>query len=280
MLVTLLLFAIILFLFSIIAGLVGSLTGLGGGVVIIPVLVLIFHINIHYAMGASIISVIATSSGSAAAYMREGFTNLRIGMFLETAAVIGAFCGALLIAFVSKTFLAILFSLVMFFSAYLTIARKEENEEYSSSHPWATYLQLESSYLVETKHTPYYVQNVPVAFLIMGIAGLFSGLLGIGSGALKVLAMDQALRLPYKVSTTTSNFMIGITAAVSAGIYFAKGYIHPFITFPVMIGVIIGSFFGAKILVKIHNRALRIIFSVAICFVGVEMLYKALTGGI
>lgn len=277
---TLLTFAIVLFLFSILAGLLGSLTGLGGGVVIIPVLVLLFHINIHYAMGASIISVIATSSGSAAAYMREGFTNLRIGMFLETAAVVGAFCGALLIALVSKAFLAILFSLIMFFSAYLTITRQDEKDQYTTSHPWANYFHLNSTYMVADQQTSYYVQNVPVAFFIMSVAGLFSGLLGIGSGALKVLAMDQALRLPYKVSTTTSNFMIGITAAVSAGIYFAQGYIHPLITFPVMIGVIVGSYLGAKILAKIHNRVLRIIFSIAICFVGLEMLYKALTGGI
>lgn len=277
---TLLTFAIILFLFSILAGLLGSLTGLGGGVVVIPVLVLLFHINIHYAMGASIISVIATSSGSAAAYMREGFTNLRIGMFLETAAVVGAFCGALLIAFVSKAFLAILFSLIMFLSAYLTVTRNEEKEQFITSHRWAEYFNLNSTYIAANQPTPYYVQNVPIAFFIMGIAGLFSGLLGIGSGALKVLAMDQALRLPYKVSTTTSNFMIGITAAVSAGIYFAQGYIHPFITFPVMLGVIVGSYLGAKILTKIHNRILRFIFSVAICFVGLEMFYKALTGAI
>lgn len=278
--VTLLIFAIILFFFSILAGLLGSLTGLGGGVVVIPVLVLLFHINIHYAMGASIISVIATSSGSAAAYMREGYTNLRIGMFLETAAVVGAFCGALLIALISKTILAILFSLIMFFSAYLTIMRREEKDQFTTSHVWAEYFNLNGTHAVANQQTPYYVQNVPIAFFIMYIAGLFSGLLGIGSGALKVLSMDQALRLPYKVSTTTSNFMIGITAAVSAGIYFAQGYIHPFITFPVMLGVIVGSYLGAKILTKIHNRVLRIIFSIAICFVGVEMLYKALTGAI
>lgn len=158
---TILTFTFLLFLFAIIAGILGSLTGLGGGVVIIPVLVLLFHINIHYAMGASIISVIATSSGSAAAYLREGYTNLRIGMFLEVAAVVGAFCGALLVALVSKTFLAILFSLVMFFSAYLTIARKEEKENYTTSHPWATTFNLDGVYKVGGIDTQYKVQNVP-----------------------------------------------------------------------------------------------------------------------
>lgn len=275
---TILTFALLLLFFSFIAGLVGALTGLGGGVVVIPVLVLLFHINIHYAMGASLISVIATSSGTAAAYMREGYTNLRIGMFLETAAVVGAFCGALLIAVVSKTFLTIIFSLVLFFSAALTIKRQEETENFETSHPWATKLQLNGTYPLKNQFEKYRVQNVPLALFIMGIAGVLSGLLGIGSGALKVLAMDQALRLPYKVATTTSNFMIGITAAVSTGVYFAHGYINPVITFPVMIGVIAGSFSGAKVLTRMHNRTLRIIFSIVICLIGLQMLYKALTG--
>lgn len=257
----------------------GALTGLGGGVVVIPVLVLLFHVDIHYAMGASLISVIATSSGTAAAYLREGYTNLRIGMFLEMAAVIGAFAGALLIAFVSPTFLSIVFSIVLFFSAYLTIKRREETEFYTTSHPWALKFKLDGTYPLKDKLESYRVQNVPIALFIMGIAGMISGLLGVGSGTLKVLAMDQALRLPYKVATTTSNFMIGITAAVSAGIYFSHGYINPVIAFPVMIGVLAGSFFGAKVLTRIHTRFLRILFSVVICLIGVQMLYKALSGG-
>lgn len=277
---TILSFSIALLFFSFLAGLFGALTGLGGGVIIIPVLVLLFHINIHYAMGASLISVIATSSGAAVAYLREGYTNLRIGMFLEITAVIGAFIGALLIAIVSKVFLTIMFSVVLFFSAYLTIKRQEEREIYTSSHPWAVKLQLDSTYPHQNELKNYRVQHVPAALAIMGGAGLLSGLLGIGSGTLKVLAMDQALRLPYKVATTTSNFMIGITAAVSAGIYFTHGYIHPAIAFPVMLGVIAGSFSGAKLLPKIHNRVLRMILSIALCFIGVEMLYKALTGTI
>lgn len=277
---TILTFSALLLFFAYIAGLLGALTGLGGGVVIIPVLVLLFHVDIHYAMGASLISVIATSSGAAVAYLREGYTNLRIGMFLEVAAVIGAFFGAILVAFVSQTWIAILFSLVMFFSAYLTIKRHEEHESYTTSHPWAHHLQLNGSYPVQSTLQTYQVQNVPGAFILMGVAGVLSGLLGIGSGALKVLAMDHALRLPYKVATTTSNFMIGITAAVSAGVYFSRGYINPAITFPVMIGVIFGSYSGAKLLARIHNRTLRILFSIVICVIGIQMLYKALTGGL
>lgn len=275
---TILTFSLLLLLFSFIAGLVGALTGLGGGIVVIPVLVLLFHIDIHYAMGASLISVIATSSGSSAAYLREGYTNLRIGMFLEVAAVVGAFIGALLIAVLSKTFLAVIFSTVMFISAYLTIRRQEESDNYATSHPWAIKLKLDGTYPHQQKQQLYHVQHVPYAFFAMGIAGMLSGLLGIGSGALKVLAMDQALRLPYKVATTTSNFMIGITGAVSAGIYFTHGYIQSALVFPVMIGVIAGSFAGAKLLYRINNRKLRIIFSVAICGIGLQMLIRAMLG--
>ncbi len=275
---TILTFTLLLLLISMLAGFLGALTGLGGGVVIIPALVLLFHIDIHYAMGASIISVIATSSGAAAAYLREGYTNLRVGIFLEVAAVIGAIVGASLVAVVSQTFLVLLFSIILFVSAYLTIKRKEDKEHYLTSHAWSKTLQLNGTYPLKGEKVQYLVQHVPTGFSIMGFAGVISGLLGIGSGTLKVLAMDQALRLPYKVSTTTSNFMIGITAAVSAGIYFKNGYIDPTITFPVMIGVLIGSFTGAKALQHIHVGLLRIIFSIAICFVAVQMLYNTLIG--
>lgn len=275
---TILIFSILLLFISFLAGLLGALTGLGGGVIVIPALVLLFHIDIHYAMGASIISVIATSSGAAAAYLKEGYTNLRVGIFLETAAVIGAVIGASLIAFVSPIFLTIVFSIVLFISAYLTIKRKEDKETYTSSHPWSVVLNLDGTYPLQGQKVNYLVQRVPLGLSIMGIAGVISGLLGIGSGTLKVLAMDQALRLPYKVSTTTSNFMIGITAAVSAGIYFMHGYIDPALTFPVMIGVIAGSFTGAKVLRHMNVRLLRIIFSIAICFVAIQMLYNTLAG--
>jgi uncharacterized protein len=275
---TILGFSALLLVFSFFAGLLGALTGLGGGIIIIPVLVLLFKINIHFAMGASLISVIATSSGTASAYLREGYTNLRVGIFLEAAAVVGAFAGALLIAVVSKSFLAIVFSFLLFFSAYLTIKRREEYDQYQQSHPWAVILKLDGSYPNKKNMIHYRVQNVPFAFSIMGLAGLLSGLLGIGSGALKVLAMDHAMRLPYKVSTTTSNFMIGITAAVSVGIYFSRGYINPVIVFPVMIGVLTGAFTGARLLPKIHTTILRVLFSLVICLMGIQMLYKTLTG--
>lgn len=275
---TLTLFALILIIFAFLAGIIGSLTGLGGGVVIIPTLVLLFKIDIHYAMGASLISVIATSSGSAAAYLREGYTNLRIGLFLETVTVVGALIGAMLAAAVSQTFLAILFSLIMFLCAWLTVKRQDNLEQYKSSDRWAIKFKLNGAYPVKKEMKPYHVQHVPAALCMMSVAGLFSGLLGIGSGTFKVLAMDQAMRLPYKVATTTSNFMIGLTAAAGVGVYFANGYIDPVITFPVIIGVLIGSYVGAKVLPHLHTRILRLIFSVVVCIVGVQMLYKTFAG--
>lgn len=275
---TIFVFTALLFLFSLFAGFLGALTGFGGAVVIIPVLVLIFKIDIHYAMGAALISVIATSSGTTAVYVKNGYTNLRIGMFLETAAIVGALAGALLIPYVSTSFLTIVFSALLFFSAYLSLRRKEEKENYQTSHPLAVKLKLDGSYPHKHQQVNYHVQRAPLAFCLMGFAGLLSGLLGVGSGALKVLSMDQAMRLPYKVSTTTSNFMIGMTAAVSAGIYFANGYINPVIAFPVMLGVLAGALVGTKVLTKVHTRVLRIIFSVVVCFLAAEMLYKVVVG--
>lgn len=273
---TILIFSILLLVISILAGLIGALTGLGGGVVLIPALVLIFHINIYYAMGASLISVIATSSGSAAAYLKKDFTNVRIGMFLEMGAVVGALIGAALVPFIPIQFIAVIFAVFLFISAFLTIARNEKNTFGQASHAWAIKLRMESL----SPDSGYSVQRVPLALSIMALAGCLSGLLGIGSGALKVLAMDQAMRLPYKVATTTSNFIIGITAAVSAGIYFANGYIIPGIIFPVMIGVTTGTLLGSKLLINMPSKHLRITFSIVICLLGLEMLYKALTGAI
>lgn len=273
-------FSLLLFAVAFFAGILGALTGLGGGVVLIPVLVLLFHIDIHFAMGASLISVMATSSGTAIAYLREGYTNLRIGMFLEIGAVIGAIIGASLVKVLPVTEITILFSFVLFFSAFLTLRRKEDTEPQKNSHPWAIKLDLNGTYPTATGKQPYNVQNAPSALGIMTIAGGLSGLLGIGSGALKVLAMDQAMRLPYKVSTTTSNFIIGITAAVSAGIYFSNGYIKPEITFPVMLGVIAGALTGARALTKIHSNTLRKVFCIVICILGFQLMYKVIFGGI
>ncbi len=263
---------------SLLAGLIGSLTGLGGGVLLVPMLVLLFHVNVRYAVGASLISVIATSSGAASAYLSEGYTNLRIGMFLQVAATSGAILGAVVAEHLHAATIAIIFGAVLLYSAYLSFRRQEEAELDRPSDPLAVRLQMEGSYPVAGGWKSYRVSNVGGGFSLMLGAGTLSGLLGIGSGAVKVLAMDQLMRLPYKVSTTTSNFMIGITAAASAGIYLHQGFIDPGLTMPVMLGVFLGAFGGAKLLMAVPTKPLRIFFSFIIFIMAAEMIYSGLTG--
>jgi uncharacterized membrane protein YfcA len=276
--VTILFFSALLFLIAIFAGLMGALTGMGGGFIITPVLVLGFGVDIHYALGASLITVLATSTGGNILYLKQGYSNLRIGMLLEVSAVIGALVGAVLVSYIASSYISILFGCILLVSAYFTIRRNEAVTAYFPSHHWAHYFQLEGSYPTKQGMKKYSVYHVRLALFFMGIAGMLSGLLGIGSGSLKVLAMDQAMKLPYKVSTATSNFMIGITAGVSVGIYFSQGYIDPLLTFPIMLGVLIGAMSGAKILPKIQTAKLRLLFSVVILIFSVQMIYKGLTG--
>ena len=264
---------------AILAGLLGSLTGLGGGVVIVPVLTLLFHVDIRYAIGASLVSVIATSSGAAAAYVREGFSNVRIGMFLEIATTLGALVGAYLTAIVSTHSIGIIFGVVLLYSAYASLQSHPE-EAHREPNALALKLNLQGSYPTSHGMESYVAQNVPGGFSLMFVAGALSGLLGIGSGAVKVLAMDRAMRLPFKVSTTTSNFMIGVTAAASAGIYLHRGYINPTIAMPVMLGVLFGSLIGARILMRARVYTLKILFSIVIVALGFEMIYSGLTGKI
>jgi uncharacterized membrane protein YfcA len=246
-------FSCLVFLGSFLAGLLGALSGLGGGVVLIPLLTLVFHVDIRYAIGASLISVIATSSGAAAAYVREGYSNVRIGMFLEVATTFGAVFGALLATHVPTRALAIIFGLVLLYSAWLSRSQGAHVEPVFEN-PWSDKLGMSGSFPGGLKHeqTFYQVDRIPAGFATMFGAGALSGLLGIGSGAVKVLAMDKIMRIPFKVSTTTSNFMIGVTAAASAGIYLSRGYVDPGLSFPVMLGVLGGALLGAKLLV--HSR--------------------------
>jgi uncharacterized membrane protein YfcA len=266
-----------IFLLSILAGLLGALTGLGGGVVIIPVLTLLFGVDIRYAMGASLVSVIATSSGAAIAYVREGLSNIRIGMFLEIATTLGAIFGAYLTARVSSHGIAIVFGMVLLYSALASFSRKQGPVPGATPDRLATKLELDGSYAGPNGLTPYCAERVPLGFGVMFGAGTLSGLLGIGSGAVKVLAMDQAMKLPFKVSTTTSNFMIGVTAAASAGIYLEHGYIDPGIAMPVMLGVLAGSLIGTHLLVKAHVATLKVIFAMVIAALGFEMIYNGIT---
>jgi uncharacterized protein len=273
-------FSALVALGSFIAGLLGALTGLGGGVVVVPMLALLFHVDIRYAIGASLVSVIATSSGAAAAYVREGYSNIRIGMFLETATTIGAVVGAAIALHVPTSAIAIVFGLVLLYSAYLSSRHREEHGPELQSSPLAEKLRLNGTYPTPEGKQAYAVTGVPAGYSLMFGAGLLSGLLGIGSGAVKVLAMDQAMKIPFKVSTTTSNFMIGVTAAASAGLYLSRGYIAPGITMPVMLGVLAGSMIGARVLVKAQVKVLRYLFAAVIVALGIEMIVNGVTGRI
>jgi uncharacterized membrane protein YfcA len=261
---------------SYLAGLIGSLTGLGGGVVIIPLLTLLLNVDIHYAIGAALVSVIATSSGSAAAYVKEGITNIRLGMFLEIATTIGAMAGAILALHIQTSIIAVIFGVILMFSALMSLKPKKEiiNQQKSI---WAHKLKLNSSYPVNNEKVEYGVQNVGGGFLMMMFAGVISGLLGIGSGALKVVAMDGIMRIPFKVSTTTSNFMIGVTAAASAVVYLQRGYIDPGLSMPVVIGVLLGALTGSKILINTQSsKWIRWVFAIIVTFLASQMIYNGI----
>jgi uncharacterized protein len=272
------LFTVLVFLGSFAAGFLGALTGLGGGVVVIPLLTLVFHVDIRYAIGASLISVIATSSGAAGAYVREGYSNVRIGMFLEIATTFGALLGAYLATVVPTRALAVIFGLVLIYSAWLSHSEKAFMSGTSVLNPWSDRLKMSGSFPDGANgRQNYQVARIPWGFATMFGAGTLSGLLGIGSGAVKVLAMDKIMRIPFKVSTTTSNFMIGVTAAASAGIYLHRGLIAPGLAFPVMLGVLSGSLIGARYLVRAHVAVLRTVFTVVILALGAEMIINGVT---
>lgn len=266
-----------IFLVSVIAGFLGSLLGLGGGLIVIPTLTLWLGIPIREAIGASIVSVIATSSGAAIAYVRDKLANIRIGMFLETATTLGAVTGAFIAGFISIRALYAVFALLMFYSAWAMI--KKRNTEFipaAEEHPLAAKLHLSGHYydcaLNET--VSYKVTGVYSTWGVMYIAGILSGLLGIGGGTFKVLGMDMLMKLPMKVSTATSNFMIGVTAAASAGVYFSRGDINPLIAGPVALGVLVGARMGTRVMTRINNRTIRRIFIPVLLYVALEMLWK------
>jgi uncharacterized membrane protein YfcA len=277
---TVLVFTLLVAVGSLVAGFLGALTGLGGGVVLVPLLTILFKVDIRYAIGASLVAVIATSSGAAAAYVKEGFTNIRVGMFLEIATTVGALVGAFLATRIPASALAIVFGVVLLYSAYLSSRTRPLPLATEEPDRLATRLKLNGSFPTPNGIRHYFVRRVPAGFSLMFGAGTLSGLLGIGSGAVKVLAMDQAMRIPFKVSTTTSNFMIGVTAAASAGVYLRRGYIDPGLAMPVILGVLAGSLLGTRVLVKAQTRSLRLVFAAVIAMLGVEMIYKGLSGNI
>lgn len=273
-------FSLVVGAFGAAAGFLGALTGLGGGVVITPVLTLLFGVDIRYAIGATLVSVIATSSGAASAFLKEGFSNIRLGMFLEIATTLGAIAGAFLATRIPTSALGVILGLVLLYSAFLSTGPKPKAHAGAPTDPLAQQLQLDSTYPTPHGWQPYRVQCVKTGFGLMVGAGALSGLLGIGSGAFKVLAMDHAMRIPFKVSTSTSNFMIGVTAAASAGVYLHRGYIDPVLAMPVMLGVSVGSLLGARHLSGTRTRVLRIVFGVVVGVLAVEMIYSGLGGKI
>ncbi|MBL4938325.1 sulfite exporter TauE/SafE family protein [Clostridium sp. YIM B02515] len=262
---------------SIAAGIFGSILGLGGGIIITPALTLLFGIDIKYAIGASIVSVIATSSGAAIAYIKDKITNIRIGMFLEIATTIGAITGAFISGLIDSKYLYVIFGVLLLYSAVAMLKKKgQELPKDVKTHPMAEKLSLNGEYYdkVLKQKVSYNVDGVYGGFSMMYVAGVISGLLGIGSGIFKVMAMDLFMKLPLKVSSATSNFMIGVTAAASAGVYLLRGNIDPKIAAPVALGVLIGATIGTKIMQNLRSKTIRMIFIPVLVFVSIQMIVK------
>jgi uncharacterized protein len=275
---TILEFSTLVWAISCLAGFIGALTGLGGGVLIVPLLTSLFAVDIHYAMGASLVSVIATSCGAAATYIRQGYTNLRLGMFLEVATTLGALVGASLATAMASQILSLILAIVLIYSAFVTQQDKPDRLMVETSDPLAQFLQLKNSFPnVQGQIIPYGITQILPGFSVMALAGVLSGLLGIGSGAFKVLAMDQVMKLPFKVSTATSSFTIGVTAATSAGVYLSRGYVDPGLSFAVMLGILPGAFLGAKLLGQVNTHSLRLIFSLVLVATAFKIVYSIFT---
>ena len=277
-----------MFIASIAAGLLGALVGIGGGILIVPILTIAFKVPVQYAIGASIVAVIGTSSGAASAFVKDRISNFKIGTFLNLATTVGAVIGSVTSIFLIRSDLQwiiyLVFGVVLISSAY-DLYRKSRRERRLSKaeinvipNKLADSLELKGEYhdTVLNQRIEYVAAQVPGGFAIMVIAGLLSGLLGIGSGTLKVLGMDILMKLPFKVSTTTTNIMIGVTAAASAGIFFLKGYVNLLIVGPVAIGVVAGSFLGSRLVQRSRPISLRIIFIIVLVVAGIEMLQKGL----
>jgi uncharacterized membrane protein YfcA len=256
-------FSIAVLFTSVGAGAVGSILGLGGGILLIPILTIFYGVDIHYAMGASIISVIATSSGAAASYLRTGLSNLRVGLFLVMATISGALVGALLAGVVPVRALELILGLALSYSAFTTIRQLHDElpEHLSEDH-------LALRFALEGRYHDLRLQRE--------VAGLLSGMLGIGIGAFKVLAMDYLMRLPMKVSTATSNFMIGLTASASAGIYWSRGDIHVLIVAPVAIGVLAGAYLGTLLMARMRNTTVRKLFLPIVVYLALSMILRGL----
>lgn len=268
--------AILLIIISILAGFLGSLLGLGGGIIVVPVLTLFFEVDIRYAIAASLVSIIATSSGAAASFLKDHLTNLRVAVLLEIGTVTGAMTGFLISSRINSSWLYIIFGSFLIFSS-LIMFRKKSEKTVNKNHPWSDKLNLNGAYPNEQgEMVSYQVSNPHLGLIFMYAAGILSALLGIGSGIFKVLAMDQTMKLPMKVSSATSNFMIGVTASASAGAYFLRGDIRPEVASPVAIGIILGSWIGARTMIRMNSITIRRIFVVVLILVAIQMIFRGL----
>ena len=263
---------------SFFGGVIGAISGLGGGIVIVPVLTILMHLPITDAIGASIVSVIAVSSGAGSVYVRDHITNVRIAMFLEVSTATGAIFGATVLApLLNHQVLMILFGLTLLFSLLPVLANiGEELPKDIKSDPWAKRMKMRGSYFDKRlgREITYQAARLRPAIGIMFVAGLMAGILGIGAGVLKVLAQEISMRLPAKVSTATSNFMIGVTAAAAAGVYLRRGLVLPFLVAPVAGAVLLGAMCGTKLMERMSNVLVRKVFAIALGFIGIEMLLR------
>lgn len=268
-----------IFMIAIVAGVVGSILGLGGGIIIVPVLTLIFKVPMLTAVAASTVSIIATSTGAAVAFLRDRLTNTRVAMWLEMGTAAGALSGALLAGYLSQRVLFVLFGVLLTYSGYnMFKARKNELPEGVEPDGLSQKLQLHGSYTDRQlgRQVDYQVTGTLPGLAVMYFSGIAAGLLGIGAGIFKVAAMDQIMKMPFKASTATSNFMIGVTAVSGAIVYFTRGDVKPLIAGPVVLGVLLGAILGAKLMVRLKATTIRKLFIPIIIYTALEMIYRGL----
>jgi len=268
-----------LWLFAVALGtsLLGGLLGMASGIFIVPILTIFGRIELHTAIGASLISVIACSCAGAAPFLRDRLTNIRLAILLETATTFGALCGVFVAGLIPPKYLFVIFALILLLSAQQMAARRKElpRAELPRAEPPGAALAGTKLSGEWDRDLGYAVQRLPLGMTLMYGAGLISALLGIGSGVLKIPAMDTALRLPIKVSSATSNFMIGVTAAASAGAYFARGEILAPVAAPIALGSVVGAVLGARILMKVPNDKLRLMFVCILVILSAQMMLAA-----
>ncbi|HEY3368731.1 MAG TPA: sulfite exporter TauE/SafE family protein [Symbiobacteriaceae bacterium] len=268
---------LVMFLISIAAGVIGAMLGLGGGIIIVPVLTLIYGVPVRTAVAASTVSIIATSTGAAVAYLKDHLTNTRVAMWLEMGTASGALTGALIAGFLAPRFVFVLFGVLLGYTAYnMFRARKSELPSGVEPDALSRKLKLSGSYYdqVLNRQVDYQVTRTIPGLILMYFSGAAAGILGIGAGIFKVLAMDQVMRMPIKASTATSNFMIGVTAAAGAVVYFARGDVKPLIAGPVALGVLLGALLGTKIMVRLKGTTIRMLFIPVLLFVAGQMIWK------